>query len=151
MGESVVTAFVLIVIQNIPLNVPPFSAEQVSPENAHLLTFSCGMFCTISNLSLVHTRLFLLNCECTNHALLNLSWVCSWKQPVLSNEVEVFYNRKQWDPLIGLKLTPDRHPLIMSHCDRPFFLLIFAQVWNVKWYYHSCIIMLREVIKNTLS
>jgi len=41
----------------------------------------------------------------------NRDRICSWNQPVLSNKVKVSCSRKQWEPLMGLELTTDRHPL----------------------------------------
>jgi len=38
-------------------------------------------------------------------------------QPVLGNEGKVSCSRKQWEPLMGLKLTPDRHPPIISRLN----------------------------------
>ena len=42
-------------------------------------------------------------------AYVNYAWSHSWNQPVLSNESKVSCSRKQREPLLGLKLTTDRH------------------------------------------
>jgi len=47
-------------------------------------------------------------------ASVNHAQICSWNQPVLSNDGRVYCLRKQREPLIGFKLTTDRHPPIMS-------------------------------------
>ena len=51
---------------------------------------------------------------CVNHAR-----ICSWNQPVLSNKRQVSCSRKRLEPLIGLELTPDRHPTITSQTGYP--------------------------------
>ena len=43
----------------------------------------------------------------------------AWNQPVQSNEGKVSCSRKQWEPLMGLELTPDRHPPIASQTRDP--------------------------------
>ena len=45
--------------------------------------------------------------------------ICSWNQPVLSNESKVSCSRKQRVPLMGLELTTDKHPLITSQTCYP--------------------------------
>jgi len=45
-----------------------------------------------------------LNLEATAKILIS-----SWNQSVLSNEGKNSCSRKQWEPLMGLELTTDRH------------------------------------------
>jgi len=47
-------------------------------------------------------------------AYVNHARIHSWNQPILSNEDNISCSRKQQQPLIGLELTTDRHPLITS-------------------------------------
>ena len=44
-------------------------------------------------------------------AYVNQTRISSWNQPVLSNEGKVSFTKKQWDLLLGLELTTDRHSL----------------------------------------
>jgi len=52
-------------------------------------------------------------------AYVNHAQICSWNQPVLSNEGKVYCSRKQRELLIKLKLTTDRHPPITSQTRYP--------------------------------
>jgi len=47
-------------------------------------------------------------------AEVNYAHICSWNQPVLSNEGKVSCSRKQRMPLMGLELKTDKFPLIIS-------------------------------------
>ena len=47
-------------------------------------------------------------------AYVNYARIRSWNQPVLSNEGRVSWLRKQREPLMGLELTPAKHPPIMD-------------------------------------
>ena len=49
----------------------------------------------------------------------NHAQIRSWNQPLLSNEGKVSCSRKQPEPLMGLKLTTDRHPPITSQKRYP--------------------------------
>ena len=72
------------------------------------------------HLSLVYTNLFLVwlwNKQL--FAYVNHAQIRSWNQPVLNNESEVSYSRKQRRPLLGLKLTTDRYPPITSQTRYP--------------------------------
>ena len=44
----------------------------------------------------------------TFFAYINHAPICSWNQPVLSNECKVSSSRKQREPLMGFKLTTER-------------------------------------------
>jgi len=52
-------------------------------------------------------------------AYVNHPPIRSWNQPVLSNKSKVFCSRKQLEPLMGLKLTTNRHSPIMSQTRYP--------------------------------
>jgi len=47
-------------------------------------------------------------------------------EPILSNEGKVSCSRKQWQSLMGLELTTDRHPTITSQTRFP--------LRNDKWH-----------------
>jgi len=44
-------------------------------------------------------------------AYVNHAQICSWNQPVLSNEGKISCSRKQLEPLMGLELTTDRRDI----------------------------------------
>ena len=60
-------------------------------------------------------------------AYVNHVWIHSWNQPVLSNEGEVSSSRKQWEPLMGLKFTTDRHPVISSQMQQ-FYQSVYPAI-----------------------
>ena len=63
---------------------------------------------------LVSTHLSKFDCKTSIFAYVNHARFRSWNQPVQSNEGKVSCSRKQREPLMGLKLTTDRHPPITS-------------------------------------
>ena len=72
--------------------------------------------------------------------LWNQTQIRSWNQLVLSNDSKVPCLTKQWEPLIGFKLTIVRHPLIVSQdalttapCNTtPFTLFLHKHCKNVS-------------------
>ena len=50
-------------------------------------------------------------------AYVNHARIRSLNQLVLSNQGKVSCSRNQWEPLIGLELMTDRHPLSESHAQ----------------------------------
>ena len=62
-------------------------------------------------------------------AYVNHIWICSWNQPVLSNEGKVSCSKKQWEILMGFKCKTDQlivslfsHFTTQPHCIFPLYL-----------------------------
>ena len=68
------------------------------------------------------------------YASVNHARIRSWNQPVLSNESKVSCSRKQREPLMGLKLTTDRYPPIMSQTRYPL-----RHVASRHYYWFICL------------
>ena len=72
--------------------------------------------------SLVYANYFSSIVKQAFFSYVNHAWICSWNQPVLSNEPKAFCLRKPWKPLMGLELTTDKHPPITSQTRYPLRL-----------------------------
>ena len=75
-------------------------------------------------------------------AYVNPLQIRSWNQPVRSNEGKVSCSRKQQEPLLGLKLTTDRHPATTSQTPYPLrhtalqYYSVGKGVWIISYLTH---------------
>ena len=68
---------------------------------------------------LVHTTLFLFDCESNTSAYVNHTQIRSLNQPVVSNAGRVSCSRGEKEPLIGFQLMSDMNPPITCETRQP--------------------------------
>ena len=76
-------------------SVIQFNSPNITWLQIHeLLNISYGLLCASRRVSLVYTNLFKFDCETSNFfAYVNHARICSWNQPVPSNESKVSCSR----------------------------------------------------------